>query len=273
MGKNKKAGKRRNPNRPRRTTRPARGTTPRRTGPRTTEAAGPGDGAASNGCGGWPTRRAISWACRRAGATGASGATPASPAKSDFAKHPENLERRGPYRPYGRAQYHPHVSGIEPEVQRQIVTWMAGEDAVHGTRMADSGGYGMAWYTEWQNAKHGRLSVRHLARLHLTHAPYGKACAAMAAPGKANDSPHPGKMTEMMPPGSGGVPADTAYGGIKNCDAIRDSGRRAVMERRSNATPGGLNAGADMIRFGEERPRTFHNLLRIRNNVKGRLLE
>ena len=189
-----------------------------------------------------------------------------------FAKHPEDLERCEPYRPYGRAQYHLHMSSIKPKVQQQIVTWMAGKDAAHGTKIADSSGYSIARYIEWQNAKYSKLSVQDFARLHLIHTPYGKICAAMVTPGKANDSPCLRKMIEMMPPGSGNVLADAAYGGIKNCNAIRDSGRRAVMECKPNATPKGLNARADMPRFREEHPRTFHNILRIRNNVKERLL-
>ena len=189
-----------------------------------------------------------------------------------FGKHPEDLERCELYRPYSKAQYHLHVSSIKPKVQQQIIVWMAGEDAAHGTKIADSSGYSISRYKEWQNAKYGKLSVQDFAKLHLIHTPQGKICAAMVTPGKANDSPYLRKMIEMMPPGSGDVLADAAYGGIKNCNAIRDSGRRAVMECKSNATPKGLNARADMLRFREEHPRTFHNILRIRNNVKERLL-
>ena len=110
--------------------------------------------------------------------------------------------------------------------------------------------------------------MQDFAKIHLIHTPYGKICAAMVTPGKANDSPYLRKMIDMMPEGSGDVLADAAYGGIKNCNAIRDSGRWAVMECKSNATPKGLNAKAEMLRFREEHPRTFHNLLRIRNNVE-----
>ena len=189
-----------------------------------------------------------------------------------FDKHPEDLERCELYRPYSRAQYQLQVSGIKPKVQQQIIVWMAGEDTAHGTKIADSGGYGISRYKEWQNAKYGKPGVQDFAKLHLIHTPYGKVCAAMVTPGKANDSPYLRKMIEMMPEGFGDVLGDAAYGDIKNCNAIRDSGRRAVMECKSNATPKGLNARAEMIRFREEHPRTFHNLLRIRNNVKERLL-
>ena len=51
-----------------------------------------------------------------------------------------------------------------------------------------------------------------------------------------------------------------------------NKGRRAIINVKSNATPKGLNARAEMPGFGEEHPRTFHNVLRIRNSVKERLL-
>ena len=94
----------------------------------------------------------------------------------------------------------------------------------------------------------------------------------MVTPGHANDSPYLKKMIGMMPGGSGDVLGDAAYGGVKNCSSIRDSGCRAVMEHESNAVPKGFNARADMLRFCDERPRIFHNILRARNNVKERLL-
>ena len=183
------------------------------------------------------------------------------------------MERYELYRPYSRVQYQLHVSSIKPKVRQQIIVWMAGEDAAHDTKIADSSGYSISRYIEWQNAKYGKFSVQYFAKLHLIHTPYGKTCAATVTPGRANDSPYLRKMIEMMPPDSGDVLADAAYGSIKNCNAIRDSGRRAVMECKSNATPKGLNARAGMPGFREEHPRTFHNPLRIRNNVKERLLE
>ena len=185
-----------------------------------------------------------------------------------FDKHPEDLERCELYRPYSRAQYQLHVSGIKPKVQQQIITWMAGEDAVHGTKIADSSGYSIARYIEWQNAKYGKLSVHDFAKLHVIRTLHGKICAAMVTPGKANDSPYLKKMMDMMPRGSGDVLGDAAYGGIKNCNAIRDSGRRPVIDPKSDAMPKGFNARAEMLRFRNEHPRTFHNILRIRNNVE-----
>ena len=62
--------------------------------------------------------------------------------------------------------------------------------------------------------------------------------------------------------------ADAAYGGIKNCNAIRDSGRRAIIDSKSNAIIKGFNARAAMLRFREAHPGTFHRMLRLRNNVE-----
>ena len=190
-----------------------------------------------------------------------------------FEKHPDDLERREMYGTYSRTQYQLQVSKIKPEVQQRIITWMAGGDAVHGTKIADSGGYNTGWCIEWQNAKYGKLNVHDFARLHLIHALRGEICVATVTPGHANDSPYLKKMIGMMPGGSGDVLGDAAYCGVKNCSAIRDSGRRAVMEHKSNAVPKGFNARADMLRFCDEHPRTFHNMLRARNNVKERLLD
>ena len=149
---------------------------------------------------------------------------------------------------------------------------MAGEDAVNGPKIVDSSRFSIAQFVEWQHAKYGKLSVHDFAKMHLIHTPQGKVCAAMVTPGQANDSPYLRKMIEVMPEGSGDMLGDAAYGGVKNCNAIRDSGRRAVIDVKSNATPKGLNARAEMLRFREEHPRTFHSILRIRNNVKERLL-
>ena len=51
-------------------------------------------------------------------------------------------------------------------------------------------------------------------------------------------------MIEMMPEGSGDVLGDAAHGGVKNCNAIRDSGHRPVIDVKSNVTPNGFNAKA-----------------------------
>ena len=39
------------------------------------------------------------------------------------------------------------------------------------------------------------------------------------------------------------------------------------MDPKSNATPKGLNTMAEMPGFGDEHPRTFYGIQRIRNNV------
>ena len=175
-----------------------------------------------------------------------------------FDKHPGDLERCELPRPYGRSLYQLRVSEIEPKAQQKIITWMAGDGAVHGTRAVDSGGYSMARYADWYDAKYGKISARLFARLRLMHAPHGRMCAAMVTPGEDNDSPCLGEMMGMMPPGSGDVLGDSAYGGVENCNAIRDSGRRPIIDLKSNATPHGFNAKAEMLRFRDEHPGTFY---------------
>ncbi len=117
------------------------------------------------------------------------------------------------------------------------------------------------------NAKYGKLSVRLFSKLHIMHMLHGTVCAAVVAPGKVNDPPHLRLMIEMLPEGDGDVPADAAYDGVKNCSAISDSGRRAIIYIKSNEVINGFNAGAEMLRFGEDHPGTFHRILRLRNNV------
>ena len=72
----------------------------------------------------------------------------------------------------------------------------------------------------------------------------------------------------MMPPGSGDVLGDSAYGGVKNCNAIRDSGRRPIIEPKSDASPHWFNAKAEMPKFRDEHSGTFYGIPRIRNNIK-----
>ena len=83
----------------------------------------------------------------------------------------------------------------------------------------------------------------------------------------------PEKDDWMIPDGSSDVLGDATYRDVKNCDTILDSGRRAIIDAKLNAIPKGLNTRAEMLRFREEHPRTFHNILRIRNNTKEYLLE
>ena len=103
--------------------------------------------------------------------------------------------------------------------------------------------------------------------------PQGKISAAPFTPGEVNDSPYLRKMIKMMPAGSGNLLGDNAYGGVENCNAIRDSGRRPIINLKLNAIPNGDDARAEMLRFRDEHPRTFctipyHTILRIRNNVE-----
>ena len=59
-------------------------------------------------------------------------------------------------------------------------------------------------------------------------------CSAAVTPGKANDSPYLREMLTKMPRGSGDMLADSQYGGVENCQAVRDSGRRAVIDPRTD---------------------------------------
>ncbi len=185
-----------------------------------------------------------------------------------FDRHPGDLELCELSRPYCRSWYQLRVSEIDPAVLQRIIAKMAGGDAVHGTLLADSSGFSIAKYVDWQNAKYGKLSVRLFAKLHIMHTLHGMVCAATVTPGNASDSPYLRLMVETLPEGDGDVLADAAYGGVKNCNAIRDSGRRAIIDSKSNAVIKGFNARAQMLRFREAHPGTFHRMLRLRNNVE-----
>ena len=185
-----------------------------------------------------------------------------------FEKHPGDLERCELPRPYSKSEYQLRVSEIKTEVQQQIITWMAGDEAVDGTKIVDSSGFGIFRYKRWHNAKYGKLNVKDFVKLHAIHTPQGKISAATFTPGEANDSPYLRKMIKMMPNGSGDLLGDSAYGGVKNCNAVRDSGRRPIINPKSNAVTNGDDARAEMLRFRDEHPRTFYNILRIRNNVE-----
>ena len=189
-----------------------------------------------------------------------------------FDRHPGDLELCGLPKPYCRSWHQLRMSEIDPAVLQKIITRMAGGGAVHGTLPVDSGGFGMARHVDWQNAKHGRPGVRPSAKLRIMHTPHGMACAAAVAPGKANDSPYLRAMVDALPEGDGDALADAAYGGVKNCNAVRDGGRRAVIDSKSSAVIKGFNARAEVLGFREGHPGTFHRLLRLRNNVKERLL-
>ena len=81
-----------------------------------------------------------------------------------------------------------------------------------------------------------------------------------------NDSPHLRAMAETLPEGDGDVLADAAYGGVQNCNAIRDGGR--IIDTKSNDTIKVFNARVEVLRFRKEHPRTFHQILSLWNNVE-----
>ena len=128
--------------------------------------------------------------------------------------------------PYSNSEYHLRISQIETYVLQQIIMWMAGDEAVGGTKIVDSSGFSVSRRIKWYNAKYGNISVKPFAKTHLLHTPQGKICIAMVTSGKANDSPYPRMMIKMLPRGSGDLLGDAACRGIKNCNAVRDSGRR-----------------------------------------------
>ena len=71
-----------------------------------------------------------------------------------------------------------------------------------------------------------------------------------------------------MPRGSGDVLENSQYGGVENCQAVRDSGRRRIIEPRTDYTIEGEDARAETLGFFEERSGAFRKSLRKRNNVE-----
>ena len=128
--------------------------------------------------------------------------------------------------------------------------------------------FGICGYPDWHNAKYGATGVRQFAKPRVARALGGMVRAAAVTPGRANDSPYLREMLAGMPRGSGHMQADAQYCGVENCRAVRDSGRRAVIEPRTDYKIEGEDARAEMLRFLEERPGTFRKLLRKRNNVE-----
>ena len=185
-----------------------------------------------------------------------------------FAKRPGDLKRRGLDRPHGKSWCHLRISGMDPAILNKLILWMAGDDAARGAKIVDSAGFRMARYADRRNAKYGKISVKKLAKPRIARSPRGKTCAAVVTPGKADDSPHLMAVIAMMPNGSGHVPADAQYGGMENCQAARDGGRRPVIEPESGYEIKGFNARAEMLGFLGKRPGTFHKRLRKRNNVE-----
>ena len=75
-------------------------------------------------------------------------------------------------------------------------------------------------------------------------------------------------MTRFLPQGKGYLIADSAYIGKKNCQTVRDTGRRPIMRPKSNSRIKGFNALAEMLRFCRDHPGTFYRLVALRNNVE-----
>ena len=110
--------------------------------------------------------------------------------------------------------------------------------------------------------------MKQFAKPRVARALGGKTCAAAVTPGKANDTPYLREMLIRMPRGYSDVLGDSQYGGVKNCQAVRDSGRRAVIDPGTDYKIEGEDARAEMLRFLEEHPGTFRKILRKRNNVE-----
>ena len=146
---------------------------------------------------------------------------------------------------------------------------MDGQSDANGPLSADSSGFSISKYEDWENAKYGEISAKQFKKLHVIRSLHGKICAAAVTPGLACDSPHLRQMVESLPYGTGNdVMADAIYGGVKNCNAVRDYGRKPIIVTKSNYVIKGFNARAQMLRFFEKHPRTFFSkLLRI-NNVE-----
>ena len=65
-----------------------------------------------------------------------------------FAKRPVDLKRCEIDQPYGKSWYHLRVSQTDPDMQRKIMLWMAGGNAVHGTIPVNSRGFSIARYAD-----------------------------------------------------------------------------------------------------------------------------
>ena len=74
----------------------------------------------------------------------------------------------------------------------------------------------------------------------------------MVTSGEANDSLYLREVIGMMPPDSGDVLGDSAYGSVENCNAIRNSERRPIIDLKSNAAPHGFNAKVEVLKFRDE---------------------
>ena len=114
--------------------------------------------------------------------------------------------------------------------------------------------FSIAKYIDWQNSKYGKIGVRLFSKLHIMHTLHGMVCAVVVTPGNANGLPYLLPMIVTLPEGGGDILADAAYGGVKNCDAIRYSGRRTAIDVKSNAVIKGFNARAEVVMFPRGAP-------------------
>ena len=177
-----------------------------------------------------------------------------------FEKHPGDLERCDLLRPYSKSTYQLRAYEIKTEGLQQIITWMAEDEVVNGTKIVDSSGFGISGYKDWHNAKYGKISVKDFVKLQAIHTHQGKISAATFTSGEVNDSPYLREMIKMILNGSSDLLGDSAYGGVENCNAVPDSGQRPIINPKSNAVPNGNDARAEMMRFCDKHPRTFCTL-------------
>ena len=176
-----------------------------------------------------------------------------------FAKHPEDADLCELKKRYSRSWYHLRISEIDPVVLQQLLPLMAGDEST-GDLLTDSNGFSKREFEEWHNAKYGDISVRKFCKLHIIHTPHGKICAATVTGGHASDSSQLREMARFLPQGKGYLIADSAYMGKKNCQTVRDTGRRPIMRPKSNSRIKGFNALAEMLRFCRDHPGTLYRL-------------
>ena len=169
--------------------------------------------------------------------------------------------------PYGKPWYHLRVSQIDSAVPREVIGWMAGDVAVHGTKIVDSTGFSISRYRDWHNAKYRTISGEAVCKTARRARPRGHDMRRDGTPGRANDSSYLWEMLARMPRGSGDMPADAQYCRVENCQDARDGGRRPVTAPRSDYTIEGKDVRAETLGFSGERPggvcaRTFQNCLK-----------
>ena len=162
----------------------------------------------------------------------------------------------------------PGVSQTDSAILHRIIGRIAGDVAAHGTKIIDSTGFSISRHQDWHNAKYGTISVKQFAKPRVAHTRRGTICAAAVAPGRANDSPH---LRTMLV----GCRADPATcrptpNAAESKTATGRKGQWTLPRNRSQIrlqNRGGRRQ-AEMLRFLEEHPATFHKMPRKRNNVE-----